>query len=747
MFSKKKSTKESSNDAIVLPQKNSSSKSETNILRRGSLKDVAKSGAFSSTKFELKSPKIAWRKSTSEISPMMTHKRMLSKDESFHAGITENGSTHTYSFEEMEAFAQYINFVLKDEELLKEKLPIDPQDLAQACSDGIILCHLINDVAENSIPEKLINRGPDLNIFLMTENCNRVINAVKELKINIVNIGGRDITSAKPTLILAILWQIIKAKVMTQVSLNACPTLWLLKKEDETEEFFGSISVEDILIRWFNHHLYWAGSERQISNFDTDLMDCECYRILLMRLCSGEGLSMLSKSSKMRKELMAEVIIEAARIDLGVQALIRPVHIIQGDNRLNMAFVSQLCKARTKIFDKKSARDGFTSFQAIVRGNNVRKKGVMRKMKLERNERIRIENEKRLKVEAEAKERQAKFEAEQRENERKEREAKEAREKIRIQKEKEAKAEAERLAKIKAEEERLAKLEAERLAKVKAEKERLAKLEAERLAKLEAERLAKLEAERLAKLEAERLAKVEAERLAKLEADRLAKIEAERLAKLEAERIAKVEADKKAEKERFVIVEADNKDESEKLAKIEADKKAETERLAKVEADKKAEKERLAKVEAERMAKIEAERLANIKADEKIRNERLAKIENERKQLEVEKKHVAIADKNADEKRMAKMARDKVHSQKQAQIEAEIKAEADRMVKAEKDKAEAEKIAEIEIIRAKEQMVKYEAERKLTFETRRAEAEKKAKLQAEQLERQKTEKKAENGSC
>ena len=97
----------------------------------------------------------------------------------------------------MTAFSQYINHILKDERLLAGKIPVEPESLVDECSDGIILCHLINDVAEGSVAEKFINRDIPLSIFKATENCNHVINAVKFLGIQIVNIGSQDITSAK----------------------------------------------------------------------------------------------------------------------------------------------------------------------------------------------------------------------------------------------------------------------------------------------------------------------------------------------------------------------------------------------------------------------------------------------------------------------------------------------------------------------------------------------------------------------
>ena len=39
---------------------------------------------------------------------------------------------------------------------------------------------------------------------------------------------------------------------------------------------------ESILLRWFNFHLKAAGSARTVTNFSGDVMDSECYTVLLV---------------------------------------------------------------------------------------------------------------------------------------------------------------------------------------------------------------------------------------------------------------------------------------------------------------------------------------------------------------------------------------------------------------------------------------------------------------------------------
>ena len=69
-------------------------------------------------------------------------------------------STHTYSLEEREAFADWINTRLKDDPDCKNLLPItvDDESLFEKVSDGILLCKLINLSQPETIDERAINK-------------------------------------------------------------------------------------------------------------------------------------------------------------------------------------------------------------------------------------------------------------------------------------------------------------------------------------------------------------------------------------------------------------------------------------------------------------------------------------------------------------------------------------------------------------------------------------------------------------
>ncbi|KAG5177406.1 calponin homology domain-containing protein [Tribonema minus] len=250
------------------------------------------------------------------------------------------------SYEETVAFSAYVNQAVGAAPQLAHRLPIAPATLVRACADGVVLCHLVNEAAAGSVPERLINRREPLSIFQATENCNHAIAAVRALGCPVVNIGARDITEEKTILLLALLWQIIKAKISSQVSLAACPRLRLLREPGESEAAFAALPVEQLLLRWFNHQLHWAGAARRLRNLDRDLADAECYAALLRRLGRGGGGARVLALERCRTpRRLAEHVINAAATDLGVAAVIHAAHITSGNARLNMAFIAQLVSA------------------------------------------------------------------------------------------------------------------------------------------------------------------------------------------------------------------------------------------------------------------------------------------------------------------------------------------------------------------------------------------------------------------
>lgn len=86
--------------------------------------------------------------------------------------VSASGGHHNYLREEVSVIARAINRSCKADELVTERLPIDPEndDLFHACSDGMILIHMINHIEKDSIDMRTVNKGSTLNIYKVREN-------------------------------------------------------------------------------------------------------------------------------------------------------------------------------------------------------------------------------------------------------------------------------------------------------------------------------------------------------------------------------------------------------------------------------------------------------------------------------------------------------------------------------------------------------------------------------------------------
>lgn len=110
------------------------------------------------------------------------------------------------------------------------------------------------------------------------------LNAAKAIGIQVVNIYPDTIIDQKYSLVLGLLWQILKQILLSEVNLKDHPQLVRLLKEGETLNDLLKLNKEELLLRWFNYHLTHAGHDKKITNFSNDIKDSEKYTILLNQL-------------------------------------------------------------------------------------------------------------------------------------------------------------------------------------------------------------------------------------------------------------------------------------------------------------------------------------------------------------------------------------------------------------------------------------------------------------------------------
>lgn len=248
-------------------------------------------------------------------------------------------SSHTIDQEELEQFSLHLNGIKQSSKYLKTREAVTTDNFFQSCQDGLLLSALINDSAPETIDERALNFGDNLNMFKMTENINLTINSAKAIGCSVVNIGATDIIEGREHLVLGLVWQVIKVGLMAKISLQFHPELTRLLENGETLEEFLQLPPDAILLRWFNFQLQKSGCSRRVTNFGEDLVDSECYlrllNILVPEKCSLEALKVINNESRAEA-----VVANANSIECGKYVSVGS--ILKANHRLNLAFVANL---------------------------------------------------------------------------------------------------------------------------------------------------------------------------------------------------------------------------------------------------------------------------------------------------------------------------------------------------------------------------------------------------------------------
>jgi len=306
------------------------------ILREA---DKDRDGSISKQEFFTAIKLAATHNNNSKLKNLVEEQKKLLKVEMAGGGL------HTYSMEEVFAFANHINKSMGDDESCQYLLPIDPNsaDLFEKMKDGVLLCKFANLIEPGTVFDRAINYpkpGKNLSIFKVNENLVLGIRSCQAVGCRVHNIGAGDIREAEnPVLVLGLLWQLVKMSVLSHINLKDHPELARLLDSGESMEDFLKLSPEKILLRWMNFHLREAGSQLRINNFGSHVKNSEAYTIVMNRInpnaCDSSALQMSDMNQRATKVL-------ANAQNLGCNPVVKPKDIAGGNEKLNLVFVADL---------------------------------------------------------------------------------------------------------------------------------------------------------------------------------------------------------------------------------------------------------------------------------------------------------------------------------------------------------------------------------------------------------------------
>lgn len=123
--------------------------------------------------------------------------------------VTKGGGMHQYSVEEVSTFAKLVNYLLRDDEEAKCRVPInieDTEDIFHAFDNGILMCKLLLIIDPDCIDSRAINTKTTMNAFQIKENIQMGIAACKGLGIKMIGIGTQDFIQKTPHMVLTFVW-------------------------------------------------------------------------------------------------------------------------------------------------------------------------------------------------------------------------------------------------------------------------------------------------------------------------------------------------------------------------------------------------------------------------------------------------------------------------------------------------------------------------------------------------------------
>jgi hypothetical protein len=155
----------------------------------------------------------------------------------------------------------------------------------------------------------------------------------------------------RPTQILGFLWQLIKAQLLSNISLKQVPGLVNLvnRSGNESVRTFVKLSAEKMLLRWVNFHLTTSLlTIRTIVNFGIDLADCEALFVLLSCLhchLNKSPVMLLVDWSVLEPVERAQAVLDLAKKHIGVATFLQATDIVNGNSKLCLCFLAQLFNA------------------------------------------------------------------------------------------------------------------------------------------------------------------------------------------------------------------------------------------------------------------------------------------------------------------------------------------------------------------------------------------------------------------
>eukprot|EP01100_Stratorugosa_tubuloviscum_P007873 TRINITY_DN323_c0_g1_i4.p1 TRINITY_DN323_c0_g1~~TRINITY_DN323_c0_g1_i4.p1 ORF type:complete len:499 (-),score=200.56 TRINITY_DN323_c0_g1_i4:93-1589(-) len=251
-----------------------------------------------------------------------------------------------------EFYSTLISTILKEDQDLT--LPLTPDSFLLSAQSGVVFCKLVNKISPGKI-NRFTTRNP--NVYQKSENQRAAIDAAIELGCKAISFTPTSLIDGNLISTLGFTWQLLRLWLVKGINVHEKPQLKKLKQENESEENFSKLTVEQHLLRWFNYHLQIADPSRKITNFTTDLNDGSNYTVLLNHFFGDEvPLSLLNGDAHQR----AGHVLTTA-LHKGAQTVVTAEQLVTEVDQFHLAFVASLFNLHDGLSQSNSNLAGFKS--------------------------------------------------------------------------------------------------------------------------------------------------------------------------------------------------------------------------------------------------------------------------------------------------------------------------------------------------------------------------------------------------
>jgi len=212
-------------------------------------------------------------------------------------------------------------------------LGIEPfvNNLFEDLRDGIIILKVMDIVQPGIVDWNKVNTKQPLNRFKKVENCNYAVVLGKQMKFSLVGVGGVDIVDGNQTLTLALVWQLMRAHVLS-----------ILKS-------LGGNVDDKAMIKWSNDQVSASGKSSKMADFKDPSLKTSIFFLDLLntiRKCVNYDLVTPGESDTDALQ-NAKYTISIAR-KLGCTIFLLPEDIVEVKNKMILTLIGSIMSVGLK---------------------------------------------------------------------------------------------------------------------------------------------------------------------------------------------------------------------------------------------------------------------------------------------------------------------------------------------------------------------------------------------------------------